>query len=45
MNMTPEPKIHRFPAKHEDAFVNAYLVKLSIELGAAELELTAGVGR
>jgi hypothetical protein len=45
MNMTPEPKIHRFPEKHEDAFVNAYLVKLSIELGAAELELTAGVGR
>ena len=51
--MSPHPTIHRFPAKHEGAFVNAYLVETAsgvvavdglLQVSAAR-EMRAGIER
>jgi glyoxylase-like metal-dependent hydrolase (beta-lactamase superfamily II) len=51
--MSPDPTIHRFPVKHEGAFVNAYLVETSsgvvavdglLQVSAAK-EMRAGIDR
>jgi glyoxylase-like metal-dependent hydrolase (beta-lactamase superfamily II) len=43
--MTREPKIHRFPEKHEGAFVNAYLVETESGLVAIDGLLTVSDSR
>jgi glyoxylase-like metal-dependent hydrolase (beta-lactamase superfamily II) len=40
-----EPKIHRFPAKHEGAFVNAYLVETESGVVAVDGLLTVSAAR
>jgi glyoxylase-like metal-dependent hydrolase (beta-lactamase superfamily II) len=40
-----EPKIHRFPAKHEGAFVNAYLVETESGVVAVDGLLTISAAR
>jgi glyoxylase-like metal-dependent hydrolase (beta-lactamase superfamily II) len=52
-DMSPEPTVHRFPVKHEGAFVNAYLVESAsgvvavdglLQVSAAK-EMRAGIER
>ena len=43
--MSVEPTIHRFPAKHEGAFVNAYLVETETGVVAVDGLLTVSAAR
>jgi glyoxylase-like metal-dependent hydrolase (beta-lactamase superfamily II) len=43
--VSPEPKIHRFPAKAEGAFVNAYLVETESGVVAVDGLLTVSAAR
>ena len=43
--MSGEPTIHRFPAKHEGAFVNAYLVETESGVVAVDGLLTVSAAR
>ena len=43
--MSPEPKIHRFPAKAEGAFVNAYLVETESGVVAVDGLLTVSAAK
>jgi glyoxylase-like metal-dependent hydrolase (beta-lactamase superfamily II) len=43
--MSHEPRIHRFPAQHEGAFVNAYLVETAASVVAIDSLLTVSESR